>query len=394
MSLIGLGGVSEVIKRNPAVLAPAGSPPYTILEDPGTVDGTDQYNLWRVLAGTPTRITPYSSSGPPWAEEITNSRLSPDRTLVVYQENFPGPNGEGQINMVPANGGAVTTLSPDDAGGPWFIHPSWGPNSDRVVYIHADPAEGTNGSIVEVELANPGVETVLYTPVPLGIPNGYGPYRPQYSPDGTKIAFMLFGEVGSNPANEGLYVMNADGTGVTLLDSFSPGYGFDGSQFGWSPDGTLIAYRNSDTTFTGFYVIEPDGTNKRQISIGETLNSPDLGTSVIKRLSQRCWHPDGSHVIGAAQWWDPVNFTIVWRPWRFELDGTTPETRLNDDHGPSGEEFFRCVYVELGRIYMIDRKVGGGRVASLALDGTDYRIDHLITNAGTDFFAGTGFEWR
>lgn len=368
-----------------AVVPPPGSPPYTFFDSDGNS------NVWRVIDGVPTRLTDYT--GVTGTEQKSSPDLSPDGWLVAYDENFPGPNGEGQIKIVSATAGDApsTVESPDDAGGPWMIHPTWHPDGNALLYIHADPVEGFDGSIVAVELANPGVETVLYTPSVVGSPNGYGVFQPRYSPDGTKIAFLLNGEAGSDPNDEGLYVMDADGSNVTQIDNWgTSGYGFQGQQFGWSPDGSLIAYWASEDAFGKLYVIAPDGTGKTRIDVGDVAVSPDLGANVQKCMTQFCWAPAGDYVVASASWWNGSSIVMV--PWRFELDGVTPETRISDTDGPlPNSSFFEGVYVFQNRIWFIP-EVTPGNVSSMALDGSDVRIEHEIADDDGQPF-GNGDGW-
>src|SRR6266508_4573349 len=63
-------------------------------------------------------------------------------------------------------------------------------------------------------------------------------YTPAWSPDGTKLAFT-----GDDGKTDGLYVMNADGTGFRWLA--------EGSRPVWSPDGSRILF----TMRSGLYTI-------------------------------------------------------------------------------------------------------------------------------------------
>ncbi len=375
--------------------APSGltSPPFTVLELEGN------FNVWQLINGTLVRLTEYTDPAgvsPPYSEDQSNPVWSPDRSLVAFDENFPGPNGEGQVKTVatPFDAGSETVVSPDDAGGPWFIHPSWRPDSGGLLYIHADPTAGFNGSIVAVDLSAPGTEDVLYTPSIVGAPSGWGPFRPQYNPDGTKIAFILSSEGGST-AVAGLYVMDADGSHVTQYVQFDA-YIFDGEQLAWSPDGTMIAYQKRQSpgaSFSPFHVIDADGSNDRKVSVGDTDTSPDLGTSVGKRLGSPCWLNDSSGFIAAAQWWDTDDFVIRWVPWRYETDGTTPETRLSDLDGPDGTEFFRTVYVHDGRIWYVNER-NPGTIGCMDVDGSNPQTPIAVADCnGDQFYNGTGFTY-
>lgn len=331
-------------------------------------------------------------------DEANNAILSPDNTLIAVNANFPFTGGgfdSGGIAVVPVTGGVPLQVSAYDSGGPWMLHPSWHPDSDTLVYIHADPAEGFDGSIVTAQVSNPGVETVLYTPSTVGAPNGYGPFRPQYSPDGSLILFFLNDESGATDSLSGLYVMDADGSNVTQLDTFNTagsndGYAFDGSQACWTPDGRIV-YSNANFaggTLWQIYIIDSDGANK-------TLLTTDGDTSTQDCLiTNRGMSPAGDYAVISS------NTTgSDWRPYRLELDGSGA-TILDATHGPVGaDQNFRCVYVHEQRVWFIDKRgtstANPGTLSSIALDGTDYQIETtlFVDMDGDRFYTGTGIEW-
>lgn len=115
---------------------------------------------------------------------------------------------------------------------------------------------GKNGRIVFV--ANPGGSWQLYTIKPDGTDmvqltnlasTSLDAWNPSFSPDGTQIAFN-YGPVDTNGnAHPDLYVINADGTGLTQLTH-------DGlSQVPrWSPDGSRLIFARQ-STLTGQTVV-------------------------------------------------------------------------------------------------------------------------------------------
>jgi Tol biopolymer transport system component len=120
--------------------------------------------------------------------------------------------------------------------------------------------------------------------------------EPVWSPDGTKIAFVSFcrdaikcsGSAGVVGSSSDIFVMNADGTGITNLTRAG---GFD-DEPAWSPDGTKIAWRSNRTSNKDaeVFVMNADGTNQVQLTDragvdDEPAWSPD-GTKLAIRVCQ------------------------------------------------------------------------------------------------------------
>ena len=108
-------------------------------------------------------------------------------------------------------------------------------------------------------------------------------YSPTWSPDGRRIAFLS--ERDGNPE---IYVVNADGSGTTNLtnnpsDDYSPT---------WSPDGRRIAFlsRRRDCTEGGsvdeIYVVNADGSNVTRLHQGNCIEDIDFA-----------WSPDGKRIV-------------------------------------------------------------------------------------------------
>lgn len=143
-------------------------------------------------------------------------------------------------------------------------------------------------------------------------------YSPVFSPDGSKIAFRGYpkGAV-SGGANYDLYLMNADGTGVTNVTT-SPDdvqSGFSQYYAQWSPDGSRIAYDSDD----GFHVMNADGSDSRKIVDGGSPTwSPDgswIAFVMGRDHGADLWkiHPDGTGLTQLTQstHWDELP---VWSP--------------------------------------------------------------------------------
>ena len=104
---------------------------------------------------------------------------------------------------------------------------------------------------------------------------------PQWSPDGTKIAW-----VSARDGNLEIYVMNADGTGQARLTTNAV------SDYGptWSPDGSKIAFSREDPAMntTSIWAMNADGTGPAVLAPADSGNSNYVDPD---------WAPDGSKIV-------------------------------------------------------------------------------------------------
>ena len=105
-------------------------------------------------------------------------------------------------------------------------------------------------------------------------------WDPAWSPDGSKIVFTS--NRNSNVHN--IYVMNADGTGLTRLTTNDYGNDFTPA---WSPDGSKIVFTSgrAPNEWYQIYVMNTDGT-------GITQLTPDTSWNI-----EPAWSPDGSKIV-------------------------------------------------------------------------------------------------
>ena len=151
--------------------------------------------------------------------------------------------------------------------------------------------EPANDQIFTVDAATGG-GVVQLTSCPAAHPECFNSY-PAWSPDGTKIAFSHADgfDADDNPANEQIYVMNADGSNPHALTT---GPGFKDQVADWSPDGSKISFTIGYVGGGGIWTMNADGSHARQLT-GCALTDPtpcpggdDWGTA---------WSPDGRKIV-------------------------------------------------------------------------------------------------
>ncbi len=204
---------------------------------------------------------------------------SPDGTRIAYVANLVGHFGIYTANLDGTDARQLT----DGANDAW---PSWSPDGTRIVFSssRADPrAEFCGGDLscpTDIYVMNAdgtGISRLSNDPAP--------EYQPAWSPDGTRIAFV---RSDGNGFSQDLYLMNADGTGATRLAS---GAGILAHPT-WSPDGSRIAFTGFDGTAFGIFVMNRDGTD-----LTEVFSEPGWVAEYP------AWSPDGTK-IAFTKWAD------------------------------------------------------------------------------------------
>jgi Tol biopolymer transport system component len=162
-----------------------------------------------------------------------------------------------------ADGGNQTRLTFDPAG---EMHPDFSPDGTRIAF--ASNRDGNN-EIYVMDADGGNVARLTNDPAE--------DMRPDWSPDGAKILFNS-----DRDGNREIYVMNADGGNPTRLTSTLVDELFPV----WSPDGTKIAFFDLPMAQAqDIYVMNADGTGVQKLT-----DHP--GTD-----EDPAWSPDGKRIV-------------------------------------------------------------------------------------------------
>lgn len=214
--------------------------------------GSDRYDIW--VTGIDASIRINLTAGSPTGWEL-RPEFSPDGTTIAFHTSSPTPGDETDIYVVGADGSNPTNLT--EAQQNVAVSPTFSPDGTKIAYRGSD-GEHDDIWVMGADGSNPTELTDT---------EDQSEAEPSFSPDG-RIAYIA-GTTGPMPGSD-IWVMNSDGTGRTNLTQ-------DGGlnrMPEFSPDGSRIAFNSASFEFpivTGIdlVVINSDGSGRRIIASPE-----------------------------------------------------------------------------------------------------------------------------
>jgi len=193
----------------------------------------------------------------PGVSEVRAS-FSPNNKTIVFSRsrNLHPEDASPIVEMyrIGVDGTALTAITKHEILGLHDMGPKYSPDGTTIL-IQGDQREG----IIDAAWLIPadGGKFRLLTPPAISA------RRPDWSPDGKKIAFHTHC---CNPQNQTIAVINADGTGLHELthngnDIDAGPHDFDPS---WSPEGDAIVFERQSPDSSGIFVIKAGGNAPQQ----------------------------------------------------------------------------------------------------------------------------------
>jgi TolB protein len=188
---------------------------------------------------------------------------------------------------------------------------------------------------------------------------------PVWSPDGRKLAFLRLDGDG-DIQNEGVYVINADGSGQRKLTDDAELAPPD-----WSPDGRTIAFQSLRDGNSEIYVMNADGSGQRNLTRSPATDSffPDIQARTAQHSA---WSPNGRTIVFVSNRGGNRDIYVM------NADGSglqrlTRNPKSDDDPvwSPDGRT-----------IAFVSRRDGNPEVYVMNADGSEQR--NLTRNPGRD----------
>jgi Tol biopolymer transport system component len=239
------------------------------------------------------------------------SDWSPDGSQVAFDSDRIDQDGLEdvvQVYTMPWNG-ETFGLQQLTVGPGFHGDPAWSPSGQQIA-IDADwgdhPAQQ---GIWIVPASDPDGVTQAEAQRVTAIPAGMDfDSEPQYSPDGQWIAFTRFKSCKFNEAGPhvehphgckaAIFRVRPNGTGLQQLTP----WGIEASAPDWSPNGTKIAFDVCDSGRVGcrgdIYVMNADGSNRTKLT-----NYPTVKLDRFEFANNPVWSPNGNRIL-FTEWQD------------------------------------------------------------------------------------------
>jgi Tol biopolymer transport system component len=279
---------------------------------------------------------------------------SPDGSKLAFRV---WTNGDYELFVANADGSGLINVT----GSMGVSGYAWSPDGSMLAFTAFQ--KGTDFDVFVVNADGTGLRAIVQSPLT--------EHRPQWSPDGTQIAFERWPVHDRDPGTPDIYTVGLDGgEAVPLVTSL----GWD-TRAGWSPDGRRIAFSSERDGDEEIYVVNTDGSGERKLT-----DLPGVDAT------NAAWSPDGTQISFVAHDGEQ------WDVWVVDADGSGP-LRLT----PGGRDDGPAVWAPDGSLLAFTASEVTGNVDNTGTydvytirpDGTG---EHRVTSGG--FAMGWDLSWQ
>jgi len=240
--------------------------------------GANTNQITKIPVSTPTLEKTITVKLPAIKGKRLHSKLSPSGKYIAFlsaiYEDSTHPD-ISQLNIISLETFAIQTLISSSAQ--YYANPIWSPDEKFIYFYSGDtsllntPAHSDVPGFSLLRISCDGkTKKTLLPPGKYYTNFGNDPVVP--SPDNKTIA--LSGKYDSKASRGGLYLLNADGTGLRFIKE-------DGWEAAWDPTGTRLLF----TADRNIWLYNKTEDKLTQLTFG---SAP---------ISNPTWSPDGQHIL-------------------------------------------------------------------------------------------------